>query len=31
VWSDHKLRALAPHQVMALAHGGATDEMTSDI
>ncbi len=21
VWSDHKLKALAPHQVMALAHG----------
>jgi len=31
VWSDHKLRALAPHQVMALAHGGVTDEVASGI
>lgn len=25
VWSDHKLKTLAPTQVMALAHGGAGD------
>jgi tRNA-dihydrouridine synthase A len=26
VWSDHKLKAMAPHQVMALAHGEALAE-----
>jgi tRNA-dihydrouridine synthase A len=25
VWSDHKLKSLAPHEVMALAHGAVRE------
>lgn len=31
VWSDHKLKALTPHQVMALAHGASTEEPPADL
>ncbi len=31
VWSDHRLKALPPHEVMALAHASASDAAgTSD-